>query len=65
MVCVGSQLLYWDKPFVDAVKPNTCEASLIKAVEKRLWIADSSSIVPKHNQTLSTLREALLQPTRS
>jgi hypothetical protein len=45
---------------VEATRPHTCEAFFIKGVEKRLCIADSTSTVSKHEQTLSGLTNILL-----
>jgi hypothetical protein len=53
--------LYGDKGFVEAVRPNACEPFLIKGVQKRLCIADPTSSVPKHLQTLGTLTHILEQ----
>lgn len=61
MVWVGGQLLYGDKAFVEAVRPDACEPILIKGSDKRLCVADATSTVPKHNQTLGALQTVLLQ----
>ena len=61
MVWIGGQLLYGDKAFVEGVRPNACEAFLVKGTEKRLCVADSTSTVPKHEQKLSDLTSILLQ----
>lgn len=61
MVWIGGQLLYGDKAFVEAVRPNACEPFLIKGIQKRLCIADPTSTVPKHAQTLRTLTNILEQ----
>ena len=61
MVWIGGRLLYGDKAYVETARPNACEAFFIKGVEKRLCIADATSTVPKHEQTLSALTNILLQ----
>ena len=59
MVWVGGNLLYANRPALDALKPGRCEALLVHGSQKRICVKDTTPNIPKAAQTLEDIRSVL------
>jgi 5-methylthioadenosine/S-adenosylhomocysteine deaminase len=59
MVWVGGELLYGDESVVEGARPGACEALQVNGAQKRVCVQDTTNPVPKSDQTLDQIQNAL------